>query len=207
MWYLILLLIGFMPLILGANLLVNNASSLAKKLNIPPIVIGLTIVGFGTSTPELIVNVLAAAKNNSDIVLGNIIGSNIFNILFILGISSLFMPLVVKKNTTWLEIPLCFLSAAVVFVMANDILIEKSVSSSLGRIDGLILLMLFSLFLVYNINLAVNEKFEGELHTRDRSYFVASILIIAELALWIVGRLIVFGKGRLRYRLDYQKES
>lgn len=193
MWYLLLLILGFFPLIYGAGLLVDNASTLARKLNIPPIVIGLTIVGFGTSTPELVVNVLASIENNSDIVMGNIIGSNIFNILCILGISALFMPLVVKRNTTWLEIPLCFLSSIVVIVMANDILIEKSADSSLGRIDGLILLMFFSVFLVYNINLAINESFEGELHTGERSYFIASLLILAGMVLLVAGgRLIVF---------------
>jgi len=193
MWYLFLLITGFVPLIYGASLLVDNASSLARKLNIPPIVIGLTIVGFGTSTPELVVNVFAAIDKNPDLVIGNVIGSSIFNILCILGIAALLMPLVVKKNTTWLEIPLCFLSSVVVIVMANDILIDRSVSSTIGRIDGLILLMFFSVFLVYNINLAINENYEGEINTRDRSYFLAVLFIISGMALLIAGgRLIVF---------------
>lgn len=193
MWYLILLISGFIPLIYGASLLVDNASTLARKLNIPPIVIGLTIVGFGTSTPELVVNVFAAIDNNPEIVIGNIIGSNIFNILCILGIAAMIMPLVVKKNTTWLEIPLCFLSAIVVIVMANDAVIDKSVSSTIGRIDGLILLMLFSVFLVYNINLAINESYEGEINTSERSYFMAILFIVTGLALLVVGgRIIVF---------------
>jgi len=192
MWYIFLLFTGFVPLIYGANLLVDNASSFARKLNIPPIVIGLTIVGFGTSTPELIVNIFAAIDNSPDIVLGNIVGSNIFNILCILGISALVFPLVVNRNTTCLEIPLCFLSAVVVIVMANDSIIDRSGSSILGRIDGLIMLMLFAVFLVYNINLAVKENFEGDMHIRDRSYIKASLLIIAGLALLIAGgRLIV----------------
>jgi len=193
MWYLFLLITGFVPLIYGASLLVDNASSLARKLNIPPIVIGLTIVGFGTSTPELVVNVFAAIDKNPDLVIGNVIGSSIFNILCILGIAALLVPLVVKKNTTWLEIPLCFLSSVVVIVMANDILIDRSVSSTIGRIDGLILLMFFSVFLVYNINLAINENYEGEINTRDRSYFLAVLFIISGMALLIAGgRLIVF---------------
>lgn len=193
MWHLLLLLAGFVLLIYGANLLVDNASSLAKKLNIPPIVIGLTIVGFGTSTPELVVSVFAAINNNPDIVLGNIIGSNILNILGILGVSALVFPLTVSRNTTWLEIPLCFLSAVAVMVMANDLLIDKSDSSTLGRIDGLVMLMLFAVFIVYNINLAITESFEAELQIRDRSYSLVILLIIAGLVLLVAGgRMIVF---------------
>ena len=193
MWHLLLLLAGFVLLIYGANLLVDNASSLAKKLNIPPIVIGLTIVGFGTSTPEMVVSVFAAIDNNPDIVLGNIIGSNILNILVVLGISAIVFPLSVSRNTTWLEIPLCFLSAVALMVMANDLIIDKSDSSTLGRIDGLVMLMLFAVFIVYNINLAITENFEAGLQIRDRSYSVVILLIIAGLVLLIVGgRLIVF---------------
>ncbi len=103
MWFLLLLIAGFFPLIFGANMLVDNASSLAKRYNIPNIVIGLTIVAFGTSAPEMVVNVFAALEKNPDIVLGNVIGSNIFNVGIILGISAIIYPLVVKKTTTWIE--------------------------------------------------------------------------------------------------------
>lgn len=193
MWYLLLLLGGFLPLIYGANLLVDNASSLAKRLNIPPIVIGLTIVGFGTSAPELVVNLFAAINNDADLVLGNVLGSNIFNVLGILGMSAVIFPIVVKRNTTWLEIPLCLLSAVAVIVLANDAVLDKSDSSVLGRIDGLVLLMLFSIFLVYNINLAVKEGFEGEMQIRERPTLIASLLILAGLLLLVAGgRLIVF---------------
>lgn len=108
MLYLLLLLAGFFPLIYGADLLVDNASSLAKRLNIPNIVIGLTIVGFGTSSPEMVVNIFASFEKSSDLVLGNIIGSNLFNTLAILGITAVIFPIMVKKNTTWTEIPLVF---------------------------------------------------------------------------------------------------
>lgn len=193
MWYLFLLLAGFAPLIFGANILVSNASSLAKKLNIPTIVIGLTIVGFGTSTPELIVNIFASFQKNSSIVLGNIIGSNIFNILGILGISALIYPLAVKRNTTWIEIPLCFLSAVVVILLANDILIDRANLSQLTRIDGLIMLLFFTIFLVYNITLSFSEGYTGDMEIKSRSAWLASILIIAGLALLVAGgRIIVY---------------
>jgi len=188
---LLLLLIGFLPLIYGANLLVDNASSLAKRLNIPAIVIGLTIVGFGTSTPEMVVNIFAAIDKNSNIALGNIIGSNIFNILGILGISAMIYPIVVKKNTTWIEIPLCLLSAIVVIVVANDIIIDRADSSQISRIDGLIMLLFFAIFLVYNITLSFKEGYEGDMEIKSRSSWLAVILIITGLALLVAGGRII----------------
>lgn len=99
----LILLAGFAALIYGATKLVDAASSLASRLGVPNIVIGLTIVAFGTSAPELVVNLFAAVDNNTAMVLGNVLGSNIFNVLGILGISALIYPLSVKSNTTWLE--------------------------------------------------------------------------------------------------------
>jgi cation:H+ antiporter len=133
---LLLLLTGFLPLIYGAHLLVEGASSLARRFSVPDIVIGLTIVAFGTSTPELIVNVFAAVEGDASIALGNVLGSNIFNILGILGITALILPLQVKSRTTWIEIPLCVLAAAVLFVTANDRLIEGAGGDGIGRKIG-----------------------------------------------------------------------
>ena len=104
----VFLILGFALLILGAGKLVDGASSLAKLFGIPNIVIGLTVVAFGTSAPELVVNLIASFNNSTQMVLGNVIGSNIFNVLGILGICSFIYPLTVKSNTTWLEIPLAF---------------------------------------------------------------------------------------------------
>jgi len=192
------LLAGFAPLIFGANILVSNASSLAKKLNIPTIVIGLTIVGFGTSTPELVVNVFASVEGNSSITLGNVIGSNIFNILGILGISALIYPLVIKNNTTWIEIPLSFLSAVVVLVLANDAFIEKSAISSVSRIEGIILLLFFTVFIVYNISLAHAGGYTGNIEIKEKSVAISVVLIIAGLLLLVAGgRIIVFSAVRV----------
>lgn len=194
MLYLIMLIGGFVPLIYGANLLVDNASSLAKKRNIPDIVIGLTIVAFGTSAPELIVNVFGAVNKNSDIVLGNVIGSNIFNILLILGVSAIVYPLAVKRNTTWIEIPLALLAALAVIALANDQLVDKLNHSTITRIDGFILLLFFSIFLVYNYNLARSETFSGEIAQVNRPYWGLFLLIGAGLALLVLGgKLIVTG--------------
>ena len=139
----LLLLGGFVALILGADKLVDAASSLAKKLGVPNIVIGLTIVAFGTSAPELVVNVFAAANNNTDMVLGNVIGSNLFNVLAILGICATIYPLTVKRNTTWLEIPLSLLAALVVLLIASDIPLDGAASNIISRSEGLVLLLFF----------------------------------------------------------------
>ena len=191
MWYLLLLFAGFVPLIIGANLLVDNASSLAKRLNIPAMVIGLTIVGFGTSAPELVVNLFASFEKNSDLALGNIVGSNIFNILGILGISAIVYPLAIKKNTTWIEIPLCLLSAVIIIVLANDMLIDKMNYSVISRIDGCILLLFFLIFLSYNITLLKSEQYNDEILVKDKPVFKSVFLILIGLVLLIAGGRII----------------
>ena len=148
-----LLILGLIILIAGAEFLVKGASSISKKLGIPSIVIGLTIVSFGTSAPELIINILSAAKGSTDLALGNIIGSNIANILLILGISALIIDLKVQKNTTWKEIPFAALAALAVFVMANDRIFDFEGVDVITRADGLVLLMFFVIFMYYTIEL------------------------------------------------------
>lgn len=187
----ILLIIGFVPLIFGANILVDSASSLAKRFNIPNIVIGLTIVAFGTSTPELIVNIFASISGNSDITLGNIIGSNIFNILGILGISAIIYPLIVKTNTTWIEIPLCLLSALCVLIIANDKIITQATISIIDRIDGIVLLFFFLIFLVYNFQLMKTGSFNEEIPVKNYSMLKSIIFIITGILLLIIGGKII----------------
>ncbi len=152
---------GFGILIKGADWLVDGASSLAKKLKIPVIVIGLTIVAFGTSAPELIVNIFASAQGRTEIAIGNVLGSNIFNVFLILGISAIIFPLAVKKNTVWKEIPLSLLAAIALGLMANDMLIDGIGFSAITRIDGLMLLAFFVIFMWYIYGIS-KDKGEGE---------------------------------------------
>lgn len=149
-----MLVIGFAVLVLGAEGLVRGASSLAKKLRVNEITIGLTVVAFGTSMPELVVNVIASAKGSNAIAFGNVIGSNIFNILVILGISGLIFPLAVQKNTVWKEIPLALLAAVVLLVMVNDRWLDGAATQILGRGEALTLLAFFVLFVVYVFGIA-----------------------------------------------------
>jgi len=183
----LLILIGFAILIYGANLLVGGASSLAQRFNVPNIVIGLTIVAFGTSAPELVVNLIASANGNSQIVIGNVIGSNIFNIAAILGISSLIYPLSVKSNTTWIEVPLAMLSAFAVIIMANDQMLGNGNSNQISRSDGIILLLFFLIFLAYNMQVSINNKEAADIEVKKYSLFKSSAFIILGLAMLVSG--------------------
>jgi cation:H+ antiporter len=192
MWYIPLFFTGFVPLIFGANLLVDSASALAKRLNIPTIVIGITIVAFGTSSPELVVNIFASIEKSSEITLGNIIGSNIFNIMIILGISAIIFPLTIKKNTTWIEIPLCLLSALLVALCMNDNLFDKKGYSELTFIDGIVFLFFFTIFLVYTFNLIKSEKYQEEMAIKDYSVLKSILyIVLGFIGLILGGRLIV----------------
>lgn len=156
----LLLILGFVLLIIGADKLVEGSSAIAKNLKIPNIVIGLTIVAFGTSAPELVVNAFSSFNGHTDLVMGNVLGSNIFNVAAILGASALFKPLVVKRNTTWLEIPFNLLAISVVCVLALDLLIGSGSKNVITRSDGLILLAFFIIFLIYNVELAIKGSDE-----------------------------------------------
>jgi cation:H+ antiporter len=145
----LLLLVGFAILIKGADFLVNGASSAAKKYGISNLAIGLTVVAFGTSMPELIVSLISALNGKNDASFGNVIGSNNFNLLFILGIAGIIYPLVVQKNTVKYEVPLSLLAAIVLYVLVNDTALWGAEANILGRWDAVILLLFFGLFMLY----------------------------------------------------------
>jgi cation:H+ antiporter len=187
MWLFLILIGGFFALIYGASLLVDSASSLAKQFNIPNIVIGLTIVSFGTSAPELIINSFASAQGDTAIALGNVVGSNIFNVLAILGISSIIYPLSVKTNTTWIEIPLSLLAATILLVIANDQLIERASASAVTRTDGIMLLFFFLIFMVYNFQLMKSGTGDDEVTIKNYTTTKSVLLLLLGLALLVAG--------------------
>lgn len=150
----LLLIAGFAFTVYGADLLVGGASSLAKKLKVSNLVIGLTVVAFGTSAPELTVNITSSLSGATEIALGNVLGSNIANILLILGISAAIYPLTVGKGTVWKEIPFALLAAVVLGIAASDALIDGNILSLLSRTDGLIFLAFFIIFLYYTFGIA-----------------------------------------------------
>lgn len=155
----ILLVFGFVLLVKGADYFVIGASGVAKKLRVPALLIGLTIVAFGTSAPEAAVSILAAIKGNNGIAIGNVLGSNLFNMTFIIGMAALFFPLAVEKQTVKKEIPIMLLSAlAVAALSADHLLSTTSKVMSIERGDGIILLLFFSVFMYYIFEVARNSR-------------------------------------------------
>ncbi len=194
----ILLLIGGLILILlGANGLTDGAASVAKRFRIPPIVIGLTIVAFGTSAPELTVSVSSALKGSADIAIGNVVGSNIFNTLMIVGCTALFAPIVITRNTLRKEIPLCILSSIVLLICANDVFLDKAPENILNRVDGLLLLCFFVIFMGYTFAIASkpvtmeqqaeHPVIEEETEIKSLPWWQSILYIIGGLAALIYG--------------------
>ncbi|HAH04651.1 MAG: Na+/Ca+ antiporter, CaCA family [Parcubacteria group bacterium GW2011_GWA2_43_17] len=184
----ILFIIGFIALIKGADLLVNGASAIAKKLKVSDLVIGLTVVAFGTSMPELFVNIFASLSGNSAIAIGNILGSNIANILLILGVSAIIFPLKVTKGTVWKEIPMSLLAALLMGVMANDYLIDQINNNALTRTDGLALIAFFIIFLYYTFGIAKNETNTDSVSVnKNYGLFKSVWLILLGLAGLVIG--------------------
>lgn len=191
----LLIPVGFYFLIKGGDLLVDGASSIAKRLGISSLVIGLTIVAFGTSAPELIVNIFASIQGNTDIAIGNILGSNIANILLILGISAVIFPLAVKKSTVWKEIPFSLLAVIVLGLMANDMLIDGAQASLITRIDGLVLIAFFIIFLYYTFGISKAQPADA-VETQFTKYSVPRsifMIILGLLGLTLGGKWIVDG--------------
>ncbi|SDC59542.1 cation:H+ antiporter [Algoriphagus faecimaris] len=186
----LLLLIGLVLLVKGADWLVDGASVLAKKRNVSDLAIGLTIVAFGTSAPELVVNVVAASGNYPDIVFGNIIGSNNFNLFVILGLSGLIIPLSVQSSTVWKEIPYSLFAAIVVLVMVNNFLLSGGMDIS--RMDAGILLVLFAAFLYYVATQLKTEEGGEKMEVKDYSQLKIWTLILIGLGgLVLGGKLVV----------------
>ncbi len=142
-----IIIAGFFLLIKGADWMVSGASALAKKYNVSDLIIGLTIVSFGTSAPELVVNTVASLQRHSDIVFGNVLGSNVVNLFLILGISGLVYPITVHSNTVWKEIPISILAVIALFVLSNSFIGQNI--NVVTRFDGGILLIMFAGFLYY----------------------------------------------------------
>ena len=155
----ILILIGGTILILGgANFLTDGASSLAKSWGITDLVIGLTVVAFGTSAPELVISVMSSIKGNAGIAIGNIVGSNIFNILVIVGCVALVSPIKVKRSYMSNEIPLVILSALVLFICANGVILDGDSMNQISRVDGLLMLLFFAIFMRYTLSIATEKQ-------------------------------------------------
>ncbi len=188
----ILLLVGFVVLIKGADFLVSGSSSIAKKFNISNIAIGLTVVALGTSTPELLVSITSSMKGYNSAAFGNVIGSNNFNLLFILGIAGLIYPLAIQRNTVKYEVPFSLLAAGVFLFLVNDQFILGSDENQLSRLDSIILLFFFSLFMLYVFRTMSNASdFDQESEIKVMSNPASIGLIILGLVMLVGGGTLV----------------
>ena len=145
----LLLILGFVLLIKGADLFVDGASSTAQNFKVSKMLIGLTIIAFGTSAPEFAVSMQSLAKGSTDMVLGNVMGSNILNILLILGVAAVIHPIKIRNNTVKKELPLCLLISTLLVVLFLDIRISNGFVNQITRSDALVILLFFTIFLYY----------------------------------------------------------
>lgn len=186
-------LLGIILIIVGANYLTEGASTLARRMGLSPLVVGLTIVAFGTSAPELIVSLMSALKGNADIAMGNVIGSNIFNILAIGGVTALVAPITITQSTIRREIPLMLLSFLVLFFLSYDTIFAGTSGTTeniLNRGEGLTLLGFFLIFLTYTFAIAKDAPNDPHAdHTPIRSYplWLLVLFILGGLAALIYG--------------------
>ena len=188
---LLLLVLGFVMLVKGADLFVDGASGIATKFGIPQMVIGLTIVAMGTSAPEAAVSITAAFAGNADITIGNIVGSNVLNILIILGISSLVYPLAVQKSTLIIDIPVVLFATAILFLLGFD--------GTISRFDGIIMLAFFVAYLIYLFNVAKKEKSAQEKLTasselpESEEIAIKNVSLVKAAVFTVVGLVLIVG--------------
>ena len=188
----LILLLGLGLILVGANALTDGASAVAKRFGISDLVIGLTIVAMGTSAPELVVSVTAALNDSAELALGNVVGSNIFNILAIVGCTAIVMPISVGKGLMSKELPLVILSSLVMWAVASDTLLDDEAANVVSRIDGILLLAFFAIFMRYTFSIAKADSPDTE-EIKPMPMWKA--------ALWIIGGLagLIFGG---RYFVD-----
>lgn len=180
---------GLILILLGANGLTDGAASVAKRFKISDLVIGLTIVAFGTSAPELVISILSSIQGSAEMAIGNVVGSNIFNVLMIIGCTSLVLPMQVGQGTMSKEIPLVILSSLALTFFANDIILDGGEQNVISRIDGLVLLCFFMIFMRYTFAIARNgsEEQSEDQKVKELPMWKSLAFIIGGLAGLIIG--------------------
>lgn len=186
----VLFFVGVALILVGANYLTEGAASISYKLGLTPLAVGLTVVAFGTSMPEFVVSVTSALRGNADIAVGNVVGSNIFNVLAILGVTALIKPLSVSRTTLRNEIPLMVLISCLLVVMALDSVFDRElgVMNVISRSEGIVLLGIFSIFLSYILTIAKKHGADAE-EAPQKSYklWLSFVFILGGLAGLIFG--------------------
>ncbi|WP_163531376.1 calcium/sodium antiporter [Halobacillus ihumii] len=193
----VLLIVGFALLIKGADLFVDGSSNIARLLRVPPILIGLTIVAFGTSSPEATVSIIAALEGSADVSLGNVIGSNIFNITLVVGAAAFLFPLKVENETIKKEIPFTLLASVALLILMSDIALQGLDSNMLTRSEGFIFLLFLSIFMYYVIEIGLKSRREtgDEPASEDITWGKNILITILGLAAIIFGGNLVVNNG------------
>lgn len=184
----LLLIVGLGLILAGANFLTDGSAAVAQRLRVPEFIIGLTIVAVGTSTPELVVSVLSAIAGKSDVAIGNVVGSNIFNVFVILGICALIHPLPLTRSTIRRDIPIGMVVSLLLFVLASDALLHLGPTDRLGRGDGILMLILYVALMWYTIRAAGRtEEAPAEGAKAPMAAWLAAVMIVGGLAGLVFG--------------------
>ena len=189
----LLIVVGLFLLIKGADWLVRGASSIARRLRVSDFVIGLTVVSFGTSLPELVIGIAAGIEGEPDLTIGNVVGSNIANILLILGTAAVIYPLKASRGTIWRELPFTLVASLVLAALLNDQVLDGAPVSILGHADGLVLLAFFSIFMYYVAQIvrdSADHEFMG-VQANDPPVRSAVEVVVGLVALTAGGRMTV----------------
>lgn len=182
----LLLLLGLTLILGGANYLTDGASALAQRLRMPEFLIGLTIVAIGTSMPEMVVSVLSSINGQSDMAIGNVVGSNIFNVFVVLGICSIIHPIAFTKENIRFDIPVCVLVSALLILMASDTFIGWSDANTIARLDGAIMLVLYIGLMIWTIRMAKRPE-KDENAPKPMAWWLTIVMIVGGLCGLIFG--------------------
>lgn len=186
------LALGLVLILAGANFLTDGSSAIAKRWGVSDLVIGLTVVAFGTSAPELVISIMSAAGGNAGLAIGNVVGSNIFNVLVIIGITAMVMPIKIERSIMINEIPLVILSALALLAIGNATLLDGAAAATVSRVDGILLLLFFALFMRYTFAQARKAEGSGDVAEGE----------IKALPLWRAGLYVAGGLAALIYGGD-----
>ena len=183
----LLLLVGFLLLIKGADFFIDGAASTAQSFKVPKMLIGLTIMAFGTSAPEFAISMSALANHSTDMVLGNVIGSNILNVLLIIGVGALLCPIKIKDNTIKKELPITLLISTLLVVLMLDNKLNNAVANQITRSDAIVILLFFIIFVYYLVSLVHNQKEQKKYEKPKYNIWISLLLIIVGLGGIILG--------------------
>lgn len=202
----VLFVLGFVLLIKGADWLIDGAVSIAQRFKVPDLVVGLTVIAFGTSAPEMAVNIIASTNDNNGLAIGNIVGSNIVNVLLILGICATMRKLTVQRSTVVAEIPFALLSALLLGYMVNDSLTDAHATNQVSRADGLVLIAMFAIFIYYTLRLAKADATKEPPTAPKMSVANAlGLFVVGLTGLVVGGQWIVDGAVKIATQLGYSE--